>query len=333
MLAAASIAVLGAGVYLVLQATLGHPASAGTTSPPTARTTVPAAPSSSPPPPPLAIGQLGDYQVATRSYTFTEQASGYRRVLRVSVRIPLVPPGTAYTRPPGGTFPLVVFAPGYRQCDTVYRHLLRQWASAGYVVAGVEFPLTNCNVAVPDESDLSNQPADMAFVIKRLLAMSSQPQGPLAGLISAAKIAVAGHSDGGDTVAAMAAASCCRDQQVRAVIVLAGAEWPALPGRWFSAHTPPMLFVQGSADSWNPPAASVQLYQSDTTGIRYFLELFGADHFTPYQGYSAPEPIVARVTLDFLDRFLAGQDGKISAMQQDGHVPGVAELVTGGQLP
>ena len=188
-------------------------------------------------------------------------------------------------------------------------------------------------MAEPDESDLANQPADMAFVIRWLLSLSARPRDSLTGLISASRIGVAGHSDGGDTVAAMAAASCCRFPGLRAVIVLAGAEWAPLPGTWFSAPTPPMLFVQGSTDTWNPPAASIQLYTADTTGIRYYLELFGADHFSPYEGVRAPEPIVERVTIDFLDRYLAGQTSNASAMRREARVRGVSELVSDGRMP
>ncbi len=173
----------------------------------------------------------------------------------------------------------------------------------------------------------------MAFVIGRLLDLSDRPHHRLTGLISADRIAVAGHSDGGDTVAAMAAAGCCRYGRLRAVVVLAGAEWPPLAGPWFAAPTPPMLFVQGSADTWNPPAASMQLYRADTAGARYYLELFGAGHFTPYEGVSAPEPVVARVTLDFLDRYLAGQPGALGAMRRAASLAGVSELASGGRVP
>jgi predicted esterase len=144
---------------------------------------------------------------------------------------------------------------------------------------------------------------------------------------------VAGHSDGGDTVAAMAAASCCRYRELRAVIVLAGAEWPPLPGKWFATPAPPMLYVQGTADTWNPPAASLQLYQADTTGVRYYLQLFGANHFAPYEGGSEPEPVVEQVTLDFLDRYLAGHSGAPGVMRRAARNPGVSELVSGGRLP
>ena len=83
----------------------------------------------------------------------------------------------------------------------------------------------------------------------------------------------------------------------------------------------------------NPPGASMQLYRADTVGPRYYLDLFGANHFTPYEGSGAPEPIVARVTIDFLNRYLAGQRPAAAAMRRAGQVNGVAALATGGHLP
>ena len=334
VLVTVAAAALGVGAYLAVQAVGGRPASAETTHPPSV-TPPPQTASPTPSPPPPPVGQLGDYHVAQKHYTFTEPADGHhgRRVLQVTVRYPVLPVAPTYSQPAGGTFPLVVFAPGYKQCGDVYRYLLRQWASAGYVVAAVNFPLTNCTVHNAPESDVSNQPADMAYVIRQLLAVSGQPQGRMSGLISDTKIAVAGHSDGGNTVAAMAGASCCKDHKLRAAIVLAGNEWPWGSDRWFTGRTPPVLFVQGTDDSWNDPKYSMQLYQADTSGTRYYLDLFGFGHFTPYEGHSAPEPIVARVTVDFLDHFVAGQQGRLASMRQAGYVPGVAELASAGRMP
>jgi len=283
-------------------------------------------------------GQDGEYQVAEQAFTFTEVAGAAlgNRILPVLVRYPETgQSGTARAGsvPGGGAFPLVVFAPGYLQCGDVYGDLLTQWASAGYVVAVLNFPQTNCHTANPNESDLVHEPQDVAAVIGRLEGLSQQAEGPLAGLVDASRVAVAGHSDGGDTVAAMAAMSCCRYQGLRAAIVLAGAEWPAFTGRWFGAPTPPMLFVQGAADTINPPAASMQLYQADSTGLRYYLNLFGAQHLAPYEGDQPPEPIVAQVTIDFLDEYLSGSGDENSAMDSAGTVPGVAHLVSGGAQP
>jgi predicted dienelactone hydrolase len=332
-LLAVIVAALGVGIYLATRASAGpshHAAQGGGPG----RATPAAATPSPTPPPPHPAGSLGDYRVAQRLFTFTERAGGAlgNRVLHVAVRYPITPLGQASGTAGTNSFPLIVFAPGYRQCSAAYGALLQQWASAGYVVAGVNFPRTNCHVANPDESDLVNQPGDLAFVIRQVKLLSSTPHGQLAGLVNPARVAIAGQSDGGDTVAAMTAMSCCQYPGLRATVVLAGAEWPAFAGKWFSAPTAPMLFVQGTADLINPPAASLQLYQSDTTGARYYLQLTGADHLTPYEGTRAPEPIVARVTIDFLDHYLAGE-GTIGAMRSAGRVAGVSELAGGGQLP
>jgi hypothetical protein len=94
-----------------------------------------------------------------------------------------------------------------------------------------------------------------------------------------------------------------------------------------------MLFVQGAADTINPPAASMQLYQADTTGIRYYLNLYGVEHLVPYEGAQAPELIVAQVTIAFLDQYLAGSGDEAGTMDSAGNVPGVAHLVSGGAQP
>jgi Chlorophyllase enzyme len=298
----------------------------------------PAASTPSPRPTPtvhLAVGTIGGYAVTGTALKLVERGSATgRRVLRTNVLYPVIPPGAAdggvLAR---GLFPLVVFAPGYLQCDGSYSALLHTWASAGYVVASVEFPVTNCHVR-GSEADLVNQPADMTSVIRQLVAISGQQHGKLSGLVNPAAIAVAGHSDGGDTVAALVGNTCCLDHKVVAAMVLSGGEFPALAqrGTYFPAGTPPILFVQGTADTVNPPSASMAMYQADT-GTRFYLNLYGASHLPPYEGTQPPEPIVARVTTDFLNRYVAGQHPAGRAMTRAGNVPGMAQLVRNGQPP
>jgi hypothetical protein len=120
---------------------------------------------------------------------------------------------------------------------------------------------------------------------------------------------------------------------VSAAVVLAGAEWPPMPGRYFAGPAVPMLFAQGTADTWNPQSASLQLYRADTHGRRYYLALPGVGHFAPYEGSGPPEPLVARVTVDFLNRYLAGQPGALAAMRRAGRGAGAGRLVSGGRMP
>jgi hypothetical protein len=320
----------------------------GTARPPTpavpARQT-PAARAAPVTPAPIAASQTGDvgvagsYQVSQRDMTFTEPAhtspageSLGPRTLVTEIRYP-VSLDSAGHQPVRGPFPLLLFAPGFQQCGGPYGNLLSSWAGAGYVVVTVDFPRTDCTAgAAADEADMVNQPGDMSYVLTRLLALSGRPSGPLAGLVNGEQVGVTGQSDGGDTVAALAANTCCTDSRPRAVAVLSGAEWPAMPGKYFARTPPPMLFVQGSADVINPPWTSVQLYQSDR-GIRYYLDLFGASHTGPYWGTNKVEQVVARVTLAFFDRYVLGQPRARSAMATAGAVAGVATMVSGSQPP
>jgi dienelactone hydrolase len=229
---------------------------------------------------------------------------------------------------------MIVFAPGYQLCEGSYADLLSAWASAGYVVAAVNFPRTNCHLgSAAYEPDLVNQPRDVTYVVSRILALSARPAGMFSGLINSGEVGAAGHSDGGDTVAALAANGCCADHRLRAVAVLSGAEWPPMPGRYFAHGAPPMLFVQGSADTINPPWASLQLYRADQAGARYYLDLFGASHLEPYAGTNSVERTAARVTVAFFNRYLLGQVGALATMTREGNVSGSAALVTGGHLP
>jgi dienelactone hydrolase len=285
------------------------------------------------------VGLPGSYQIGRRQVTFTEPGhigpTGENLGARVLVTVVQYP---VALRSDGqavrGPFPVLLFAPGFMQCGGPYSDLLHAWASAGYVVATVNFPRTDCSVGTAaDEADLVNQPADMSYVLTRLLALSAQPQGWFSGLVNRDQIGVTGQSDGGDTVAALAANACCTDHRVRAVAVLSGAEWPPMTGRYFPSQAPPMLFVQGTADTINPPWMSLQLYQADAAGIRYYLDLFGANHTGPYWGMNPAEQLVVRVTLAFLDRYVLGQAGALAVMARDGTVAGAAALVSDGRLP
>ena len=326
---------------LVLVAACGSFPLGHATTPPTKKATQPAAP----------MGKAFTYQVGEQQLSpFGEPAhadptGGYlgHRTLETAIYYPLAQ-GSASPQPAPGRLPLLLFAPGFQYCSDTYKYLLRTWASAGYVVAAVNFPRTECNLGTAaDELDVVNQPQDMSYVLSKLLSLSAQPGNPLSGLLNPNQVAAVGHSDGGDTVAALGASTCCTDAHTRlelkAVAVLSGAALSTItptfpgPGTYFSHGAPPMMFVQGSADTISPPSYSRQLYQADGASARYYFDLCGADHWKPYAGSNPTEQLVARVTLDFFDRYVLGRDGAQPTMMRHGNVSGIAALVRGGKLP
>jgi dienelactone hydrolase len=226
-----------------------------------------------------------------------------------------------------GPFPLVVFGHGFALTPASYARILQSWARAGYVVAAPAFPLENAEApGGPDESDLTNQPADMRFVISRMVAAGGAGSGPLAGLVDSTRIAVAGHSDGGDTALAVAYNRSFRDSRVGAVIVLSGAEMPGVGGFTFPRGSPPLLATQGTADTVNPPSATKAFFDV-AQRPKYLLTLLGAEHLPPYSDEQPQLAIVERVTLAFLDGYLKHKPGAPRRLVSLGKVPGTATMI------
>lgn len=232
-----------------------------------------------------------------------------------------VPAGRA-----GGRFPLVVFSPGYQIAPSEYEPLLRDWASAGYVVAEPTYPDTA--PGSPEvESDMVNHPAELRQVITAL----TSPGTVLASAVDASEIALAGQSDGGDVSLAAAAGSCCRIPGIGAVLILSGAEATLFGGTYFSAGNPPLLAIQGDLDTINPPGCSQQLYDG-ATAPRYYLDLPGATHLSAYTAEGPQLDAVSSASLDFLDGYLKGMTTRLTQLVSDS-VPGVSRLISASPVP
>ena len=281
----------------------------------------------------FAVG-LRELRLVDKSRTITlPDGSVEPRTLRTIVRYPaLGPRGGKGLRdaPPArvdGPFPLVVFGHGFSVNPGVYARLLRAWTRAGYVVAAPVFPLENANApGGPDEADLPNQPADMRFVISRLLAMSSASSGPLAGLVDPKAIAVSGHSDGGDTALTAAYDEYDRDRRIKAAAILSGAEIPGMGGYSFPPGSPPLLATQGTADTINTPAET-ELFFRAARRPKYLLRLLGAEHLPPYEDEQPQLGVVERVTIAFFDAYLKHEPGALRHLVAARHLGGIASLV------
>lgn len=249
------------------------------------------------------------------------------------VRYPALGPASrsdllnAPAAPGAGPFPLIIFGHGFAVTPRLYGHLLDSWARAGYVVAAPVFPLANANApGGPDESDLINQPSDMSFVISSLLAESAAAGSPLSGLIDPSQIAVTGQSDGGVTALAVAYGRRFRDPRVSATIVMSGAEMSGVGGYGFRHGEPPLLAIQGTADTVNEPRFTYAFFHA-ARHPKYLLRLLGAGHLPPFTRQQPQLALVERVTIAFLDGYLKRRPSALRRLAPLGDVPRTAAVV------
>lgn len=269
---------------------------------------------------------------------------------RVEIRYPtrLGHPGAAETSwaPPsrGRTpYPVIVFAEGYNVAPDVYAPMLDTWVRAGFVVVSPVFPDTSraavaAQHGTQTEADEFNQPADVAFVVDQIVAAANGEPisgvGFLKGLINPSALALAGQSDGADTIAALlynqvySANLESLAVQPRAVALLSGAEWTR-PQDYYAAGTdgPAALVVQSAADACNVPSDSAQLYNL-VDSAKWYQALDTAPHLAPYVGLGNAAPVVDAVTTDFFRLELEPGTTSAASLQSAGDVKGVSQVTT-----
>jgi dienelactone hydrolase len=216
-----------------------------------------------------------------------------------------------------GPFPLVVVAHGQSGNPSKMSQLIQAWASSGYVVAAPVFPLTSNQAPVQAVGDYVNQPADVSFVIDQVLARS-EDDGALAGLVDDEHIGVAGLSLGGATVYALAFNSCCRDERIDAVLVMAGLVLP-FDGTYESPSVP-LLVIHGNGDD-----GGRELY-SMAGSPKLFVTIERPVHSPPFEDPEDPaDALVVQVTVDFFRAYLYEQASALDDLAA-AIVPGTATL-------
>jgi dienelactone hydrolase len=226
----------------------------------------------------------------------------------------------------GGPYPLVVFAHGFAVTPATYAVILDGWVAAGYVVAAPEFPLSGADGPGPaSEADLVEQPADLSAVIGFVTAAATDPASWLDGLVDPTRLAEAGQSDGGSTVAAATLDSVARDPRVTAAVTLSGAELDMPGGSYGNRANVPLLVVQGDRDPVNPPSSSAAIYR-DAHEPKGYLDIIGGGHLSPYLDDTPQARLVRSCILGFLDYELGGHIDGLVRLRRDGNWPALTAL-------
>ncbi|HKA92753.1 MAG TPA: hypothetical protein VKE97_03050, partial [Acidimicrobiia bacterium] len=185
-----------------------------------------------------------------------------------------------------GPYPLILYSHGHSSFGAEFEPLLRQWASAGYVVAAPDYPLSKENApGGPTAADLPEQPADARFVIDQVLALTAKRSGPLAGVVDAKRIGASGHSLGAMTTYRLVYDTCCADKRIKAAAPMSGLAGG--PPEFFTGISTPLLAEHGDADGTLPYQGGADAF-AKASAPKYFLTLIGGGHTPPYRG--APEP-------------------------------------------
>ena len=108
-------------------------------------------------------------------------------------------------------------------------------------------------------------------------------------------------------------------------MILSGAEIPYLSAVRFSSPAPPLLAIQGTADTINPPPLTYTFFDA-APRPKYLVKLLGAPHLGPYTDMQPQLRIVERVTIAFLDHYLKGARRALGRMAADASVAGTASL-------
>jgi predicted dienelactone hydrolase len=241
----------------------------------------------------------------------TGERSAPTRVLPTELYLPASP----------GPSPLIVFAHGFNGDPGKFTELFGAWADAGFAVLAPRFPVTSTTVGtnpLTRAADITEQPADMSFVLDRLLA------GKYAGRIERSRIGVAGMSLGGGTSWALISDTCCVDRRFRAAIVMDGNRF-SFGAATFVPNKVPLMVMHAKTDVALPYAAARVAYD-EAAAPKYFVTIFEAIHPEPFEDWPHPaDEMVKQVTITFWRAYLLGDKKARSEIVATGTAAGISE--------
>jgi predicted dienelactone hydrolase len=197
----------------------------------------------------------GSHGIGLRNFTFVDSSrptmanhdySGApTRTLPVDVWYPSATAGgpTRDDAVAPGRWPLVIHSHGFMDNRKGEGYLGEHLASWGYVVAALDYPLSNGGApGGPTVRDTPNQPGDLSFVIDSLLADPT-----LGPAIDPARIGASGLSLGGLTTLLATFHPRFRDARIKAALAMAP---PAcmLTSAFYQTAKVPLMLVHGDDD-------------------------------------------------------------------------------------
>jgi predicted dienelactone hydrolase len=199
-----------------------------------------------------------------------------------------------------GPWPLVEFAHGFNGDPSKFSDLFGAWAEAGFAVLAPRFPVTYTDAAanpLARAGDIEQQPADMRFALRQLLA------GPYRSRIDARRIGVAGLSLGGGTTWALISDRCCVERRFRAAIVMDGNRF-GFGDETYVPNRIPLMVFHIRTDAALPYEAARDAY-AQASPPKYFVTIFQGVHPEPFENLpSTADDMVEQATIAFWRAYL-----------------------------
>ncbi len=232
--------------------------------------------------------------------------------------------------------PLIIHSHGFVSARNDLAYAAEHLASYGFVVAAADYPLTNGGAeGGPNANDVTNQPADISFLIDSILELSGSEK-PFPNEIDQQRIGIMGYSLGGMTTSIASFDSRLRDPRIKAAASIAGPSAP-LTEVYYKTFDIPFLMIAGTLDALINYDANAAIIP-DRVQTAALVRIEGGTHLG-FAGMSEPllrlmnhpdglgcSAVLANADEDPFSPFLALGDEE-DGIYMDPSIPGVCETM------
>ena len=273
-------------------------------------TEVPPGPTIRPPGPPAP----GDVQLAgLHHFSTTTRWVELHRGTR-AIRTMIITPRVAT----GSIVPAIEFAHGWDSNPAVYDNVLHAWASAGFLVIAPTSPgMARGPGLLAGPAAVARQIADLPAVLTHVLAMK------MSVVINRQQIALAGHSDGGISVATKAFNRRDIDHRISAYLILSGGTTPQDSGPLHTrTNSKPVFIADSYADQYgNWPSARAFFHQARGPKVLVGIGR-GETHLSPWVVETSFTEALWTSTVDFARWAFTGSGAARTQMVTALRLPG-----------